>query len=181
MIGGVTIGDATAGGDTEGGDTEGGDAGSFGGASGSGVGEAGSTPGGTGGGATAGGDAGNVDGAGRPGSGESGGEDGGGSLDGGVAGQDRGEKRNLHIGSESRKSSTWFCRLLVLLAGGEAISGKVGDEDGDASLSAGATATGLDDWAGPLRSSGGTTAPSTASMMAASPPGCGGSLGSRWN
>jgi hypothetical protein len=84
----------------------------------------------------------------------SGGEDGGGSLDGSVAGQDRGERRNLPSGSEFRKSSTSFRCLLVLLAGGETISGGEGGDGArlgrDMSPPAGAAATGLDDWTGPL-------------------------------
>ncbi len=100
--------------ETVGGTTAGGNAGSAGGAGWSGGGKAGSTPGGIGGGAMDGSDSGNISGAG----GSGGGEDGGGSLDGGIAGQDGGERRNSPSGFKSRKSSTlfaasWSFRLAV--------------------------------------------------------------------
>ncbi len=170
-VGRATIGSATAGGATDGSD-----AGSTCRAGGSGGGKAGSTPGGTGVGATDGGNTGNVGGAGGSGSGEAGttsggtggtdsggidsvvdlrgGEDWGRSLDCCVAGQDGGERRSLPSGSKSRKSSTSFRRLLVILAGSETISGRDGGDGAqlgrDASPPAGVAATGLDDWAGPL-------------------------------
>jgi hypothetical protein len=100
------------------------------------------SPGGIGGGATDGGDTGSFGRIGKSGDGE----DGGGSLDGGIAWQDRGERRISPSGSESHN-------FLVLLAGREAISGGEGGDGarlgGDMDPPAGAVSAGLVDWALP--------------------------------